>query len=1126
MAKKFYKDTAANRKLGRVGKEISSANKAEKPKVKKTDSDPKYDKKGRKDRSRVVSNKYVDEEDIKLDSMPRKFPNKKAPKKEMKKAAPPPPPKKKDPKKEHLKNIRKGAAYGKNHLDRLNKLGKTPMKKVKKKAVVKPAIKKKAVVKPAIKKKVAKKAGLPLVKKKTDILKAIEIVDGEEYGFGADKKKKKAPAKKKPTRPTYAPPPPPKPPTKEKAKETGKRVYKDTAANRKLGRVGKEIAKKGAKKDTHKMPNGDTHTGKSHTKDSKLVKKKGDSDKKYNDEYSKQLLKKKKLQEVVRRTGGKIRSNIDKKGKVEKGRKVLDRLRKGKKKRNDKRDKKLDDSYKNLFSSDEDEVEKPKNKPKPKKKEPYKRKIPIKRPPPALKKKTDYTKNLDKMIEDKYEQHKSKKPTKPKQKNATQPLPDNSSYIPPNVAMNIGPMKEPPTRKVSFGTLNDGPQAYGAAKRDNAFIQSIRGMSNRYLGAEGPRGAVGSTSQYEPEFNPINEGNRLDDLLLGYREVPYDLVLPPKPTIDELNPGSKNIPQRFRGTPYKKPAITESIGGGIKKEVKVLGGPAKQTGAGYFGPDNKPSVIGHDKEDYSRETDEDFDMQRFVGEGRNRLLPSTFTDSGSGQTAIPRQPSRGAGFIKNTRTTYAQKEGKKGLYKDRKADLLKKTIGTENEQVRPVRNPRFFKGNKRGDAEFIRPTEVVDQVRGGVKTRTKDAGDGILPKTDKKIPAKPRQPKTNKAFLAGRKLKDLSPIDKKEYEKVKKANQRYNKKIAEWTDKYGKIRPKELKVPASSASLIKGGQRVIDKYNQKGTPVKYGGEGIESITKESTYKKGGIRKALDKLGAKSSQDVSGNIKKDKLKKGKKDLLASIRAKGRGGKKGDTAAINKKKERKAANLEGYAERGEEALLKAKESRGEVLFKNQLRDRTKGAPLVPPSKQKLRPIQDRILKESAKIGKVSIPNTIPIGLESITKSRATVLLEQQQMNADFLQQSLETKGENDRKYQKIRQSDTEFNRRAGQQAAVEIIERGQPNPAQFKDGITQLTKSQSKRAIGVQSSQSADARLAKITKAGFNFSNTGSKAKQLSTGDTRYFDNGVDWETGQAVTLGAMGNDDGLGDSSYQ
>ena len=74
MAKRVYKDTAQNRKLGRVGKEIPSKAKAPAKVVKKRikDDDSIYDVEGRKDRSRVKSTKYVDEKDDSSNPMKKK----------------------------------------------------------------------------------------------------------------------------------------------------------------------------------------------------------------------------------------------------------------------------------------------------------------------------------------------------------------------------------------------------------------------------------------------------------------------------------------------------------------------------------------------------------------------------------------------------------------------------------------------------------------------------------------------------------------------------------------------------------------------------------------------------------------------------------------------------------------------------------------------------------------------------------------------------------------------------------------------------------------------------------------------------------------------------------------------
>ena len=56
--------------------------------------------------------------------------------------------------------------------------------------------------------------------------------------------------------------------------------------------------------------------------------------------------------------------------------------------------------------------------------------------------------------------------------------------------------------------------------------------------------------------------------------------------------------------------------------------------------------------------------------------------------------------------------------------------------------------------------------------------------------------------------------------------------------------------------------------------------------------------------------------------------------------------------------------------------------------------------------------------------------------------------------------------------------------------------------------------------------KLGKEGFKFSNRGNNARQLTTGDTRFFNNAIDWETGAQIGVGVMGADDGLGDTNYQ
>ena len=122
------------------------------------------------------------------------------------------------------------------------------------------------------------------------------------------------------------------------------------------------------------------------------------------------------------------------------------------------------------------------------------------------------------------------------------------------------------------------------------------------------------------------------------------------------------------------------------------------------------------------------------------------------------------------------------------------------------------------------------------------------------------------------------------------------------------------------------------------------------------------------------------------------------------------------------------------------------------------------------------------------------------------------AQMIQESLDIKGANDAKYQKIRMSDKEFEMREGQERAKAILAYG--------------GSKKKSRAIGVKSTQDVESRLDKLGKEGFKFSNRGNNARQLTTGDTRFFNNAIDWETGAQIGVGVMGADDGLGDTNYQ
>ncbi len=925
-----------------------------------------------------------------------------------------------------------------------------------------------------------------------------------------------------------------------------KRYYKDNAANRKLGRAGKEIPSKAKKEPEKKTTNtpqyqrlldrtkarkekkkivkkapkydkkvtvidsddeeeygfGVKEKGKKVskpkppsydeiTKDEKKkpAKKKGDSDKKYNDEYSKQLMKKRQLNKELNEKGKVYRKARKEFGKDDPKRPPPKPPRGVPRKKKQP----VKDAFEGLKDSDFDEFfEKPKkpSQPKPKKKPqravvipPKKREI--KKPIRTVKKES-----LDEMIERKFEEHK-------------------------NSPISVVGKKDIPTRFVSYAELQGG--------MERKYKSSGRLFPSSYLGAYVP----------ETEFNLTTLGNNLDDRLMAVREAlpketekfrkkapprldlskashknwnPYRTQFkgpqtPPGPAYIPNDPDDMTEEQRIatlnyvpRGYPYppsdrdireandpnRDPSTIvvdprynpprkgqrgfAEIGGGIKREVKQSG-PApvdasgfKHVRQGFYGPDNKPSTPTLEQEDIESvvvRTDSDFE-----GSIRNPGI----IELGPYQVRAPGRAN--AGFIKNKRADYAKKEGKKPLYKDRKEALLRGELGTDNVQVRPVRNPRYFKGNKRGDAEFIRSGEVVDQVKGGVKTRTRDSGDGIVPKNDPKIPAKPRQPQTNKAFLGGRKLKELSPEQKKEYEKIKKANQRYNKKIAEWNEKYGDIRPKKLIVPPSSGMLTKG------------------------TSSRLTYEPGGVQDAFNKLGIKGKKAVPTVIaRKEKVRKGVKPSTAETRA-----------AIAAGKAKRLATIE----RREGRLIDVKEkAKTEILTNAELKARRTGKQLIqPPKKVKGTKLQDKILAAAVRAGKAPLKNqgefAEPTPVGAMAEHRAQI--------ANMVQEALTEKGKNDAKYQKIRQSDKEFERRQGQDRAAEI-----------------LARKGDKRQIGVKSNQDVASRLAKIEKDQYKPANV-KKGGRVAGPDTRYFNMAMD-EYGNVFNQdGGQGGDD-LGSTGY-
>jgi hypothetical protein len=990
MAKRYYKDTPHNRKLGRVGKEITKATAAKKQPPKKSDDDPIYDKEGRKDRSRVKSSKYVDSDDD--DSNPM------------------------------------------------------------------PTTKKKALKQPPKKKKKAESKNTPQYQRLLDRTKARKA------------KKTVAPPKsaKRPAPPSYD-----------------------------------EITK-----DEKKKP----------------AIKKGETDKEYNDRYFKQLQKKRELTK-----------EINEKGKKKEAPDAFEGLKEG--------------DFDDIMTARPSLPTKPKPKKAPQKavkvppkkrevKKPIRKVIgitPPPKPPRGVPRKKTITsqpkESLDQMIDRKYDEHK----TATKNRKFLEGILESSDEE-SNAPISLVGKKDIPTRFVSYKELLGG--------MDKKYQDSGRLFPSNYLGAYIP----------ETEFNLTTVGNNLDDRLIAVQEAVADMdrqgevstLLPTKRGRHIKRKGAPNLkltrntlPRGFaHGAPansdikrandaaHRYPSTIEvdarynppkphhtvpnlvSIGGGIKKEVRIAGRPAPVDGSGFVPSSFKSTDLGVQDLDLKQELEDKARLYHGAGAGgaitsltekeiEKEIEKRDFPESKRSFTAEQmrarvqdtqlRAPGRGAGFIKNTRADYAKASGKKPLYKDRKEALIQGLLAGGNERTLPVRNPRYFKGNKRGDAEFIREGEVVDQVSGGIKTRTKDRGDGIVPKKDAKIPPKPKQPKTNKAFLAGRKLKDLSADDKKAYEKIKKANQRYTKKLLEWTTKYGNIPAPRLKVPPSSALLTQGTPRVIDTIEEKGTPVFYGGDGITSITKKSTYQKGVVKDAMRKAGISSKQYKPPTFA-EKVKMPKK-----------GARTADAATKEKIKASKARRIAGFDRRTDRLTnIQQLVKDDELLTNAQLKERRGARSLNLLKKQTTTKVQDRLLKAAGRIGKRADDD---IGLDPITN-----LAEDKVQVANMIQEALEAKGKYDAKYQKIRQSDAEFQRREGQQRAVEVMAR-----------------KGNKRAIGVKSNQDVASRLAKIEKDNYKPSNVGS-GKGASGVDTRYFNLAQDWQSGETFNQ-EINRNDGLGDISY-
>ena len=255
MAKRVYKDTPANRKLGRVGKEIPSKAKAPAKVVKKRvkDDDSKYDVEGRKDRSRVKSTKYVDEADDSSNPMKKKSSKPVAKAKPKKKVSTTPPAKKEEKKAKPPPSKIKGVSAGTMEAYRKAKAKRAAREAAKSKATPPKKIaengkrgdakyneeySKQLMKKRALQKEVKTKVPKYLALKKK--LGGGARVDKDGKPVPAPRKAKTAPVpapRKKKEKPVPKPRPKPKPPSykeitkpKAKAKAKAKVMKPDTPA--------------------------------------------------------------------------------------------------------------------------------------------------------------------------------------------------------------------------------------------------------------------------------------------------------------------------------------------------------------------------------------------------------------------------------------------------------------------------------------------------------------------------------------------------------------------------------------------------------------------------------------------------------------------------------------------------------------------------------------------------------------------------------------------------------------------------------------------------------------------------------------------------------------------------------
>jgi hypothetical protein len=210
--------------------------------------------------------------------------------------------------------------------------------------------------------------------------------------------------------------------------------------------------------------------------------------------------------------------------------------------------------------------------------------------------------------------------------------------------------------------------------------------------------------------------------------------------------------------------------------------------------------------------------------------------------------------------------------------------GGKKAVVKGVRNPFYFEGTTRKKTfPFLLEGQKERQLVGGRKVLYKPTGSGIIeaPKKPVKVPKLPKKPPTTQQFLAGRKLKDLSKDERKEYEKVKKQNQRYFKNVEKYQEALKKVPKSEpKKVPKSLPERGLGTKKFDQKAAVFPQPKKF--EVSERAKAAKARRKALLAGEVEKIGKSIPQReyrdrrIKGRQKEITIDVGKEPKLSKAR----------------------------------------------------------------------------------------------------------------------------------------------------------------------------------------------------------------------------------------------------------